>query len=597
VDRDLESVCLKCLEKGPDRRYRSAEALVEDLERWLSGRPVQARPVGRAGRALRWCRRNPMIAGLIAAVGMLALALVVGLLASTWYVWGARERSEAAYRAEAEQRRRAEERTRLARKAVDEMYTQVAEKWLASQPGMQQQQREFLEKALAFYEGFAREEGDDPAVRREAAKAQLRVGVIRHRLGRHAQAEQALGQAIARLERLAEESPDDPGPRSDLFGARENLGYVLSETGRVRDAERCRRQGLAVIERLAADYPADVDYRDALARQCFSLGQALLFLGEFTKAEAAYRRGVAVAEGLVRDFPREPRGRHDLGAGYGFLAGLLQNAGRLRDAEDARRKALGVATRLAADHPREVDYRQEVVFSRQALGVVLLDAGKASEAEECFIQALAAEEKLAKEYPDLLRYRHVLAQLHAQLGHCYQAAGRRGEAGKAFRTALQMNERLAAAAPAHAGYPAQVAWLLATCPDPGLRDPRRAVEWARKAVAREPANAMLSRTLGVALYRAGDWKGAVAALETTAGTRHRSFLDGWFFLAMARWQLGDKEGARREYGRAARWADECRLRHEELLRFRAEAEAVLGIKDAPVPGGKEVPGPKQDGTP
>jgi WD40 repeat protein/predicted Ser/Thr protein kinase len=76
VDRDLETVALKCLAKEPARRYPSAEALAEDLERWLRGEPIAARRVGRLARAARWCRRNPALAALTAAVVVLVLGLV-----------------------------------------------------------------------------------------------------------------------------------------------------------------------------------------------------------------------------------------------------------------------------------------------------------------------------------------------------------------------------------------------------------------------------------------------------------------------------------------------------------------------------------------
>jgi serine/threonine protein kinase len=81
VDRDIETVCLKCLEKEPERRYRSAEALAEDLERWLRGEPIQARPASVRERAFKWAQRHPL-----RAVGIAALALVtlIGFAGITW---------------------------------------------------------------------------------------------------------------------------------------------------------------------------------------------------------------------------------------------------------------------------------------------------------------------------------------------------------------------------------------------------------------------------------------------------------------------------------------------------------------------------------
>jgi serine/threonine-protein kinase len=84
VPRDLETVCLKCLQKDPRRRYASAGELADDLDRWLAGRAILARPVGPAARALKWARRYPERAGLV-AIGTALLLAAAG--AALWQRW------------------------------------------------------------------------------------------------------------------------------------------------------------------------------------------------------------------------------------------------------------------------------------------------------------------------------------------------------------------------------------------------------------------------------------------------------------------------------------------------------------------------------
>jgi hypothetical protein len=79
LDRDLETVCARCLERDPKARYQSAGDLAADLERWLDGRPIIARPVSPPARIWRWSRRNPKLVGA-ATAGLLLGAAAVWLL-------------------------------------------------------------------------------------------------------------------------------------------------------------------------------------------------------------------------------------------------------------------------------------------------------------------------------------------------------------------------------------------------------------------------------------------------------------------------------------------------------------------------------------
>jgi len=111
IPRDLETICLKCLEKEPRRRYGSAEALADDLDRWLAGKPIQARQTPAWERVVKWSRRRPAAAALLAVSAAAALLLLVGLFLSNASIRAEqeltnqaliREQNEAKERAKAE---------------------------------------------------------------------------------------------------------------------------------------------------------------------------------------------------------------------------------------------------------------------------------------------------------------------------------------------------------------------------------------------------------------------------------------------------------------------------------------------------------------
>src|SRR5262249_42393860 len=96
VPPDLETICLKCLQKAPGKRYASAAALAADLRSWHEGRPILARRTTTTERLWRWCQRNPALSTLSAAVVLLVLTVAIGSPIALWQMWANLKRAEIA---------------------------------------------------------------------------------------------------------------------------------------------------------------------------------------------------------------------------------------------------------------------------------------------------------------------------------------------------------------------------------------------------------------------------------------------------------------------------------------------------------------------
>ena len=153
IDSDLETIALKCLEKEPAKRYDSAAALADELNRWQRGEPITARPAGRAERAWRWCQRNSVVAGLIAAVVFLLVG--VGIVAGIG-AWRASLNAEPANRAaglERVARLQAEANAAANKRLIGEQFV--------AQGGQRLDAADVSGALLCFTEALRRD-GDDP---------------------------------------------------------------------------------------------------------------------------------------------------------------------------------------------------------------------------------------------------------------------------------------------------------------------------------------------------------------------------------------------------------------------------------------------------
>jgi tetratricopeptide (TPR) repeat protein len=209
------------------------------------------------------------------------------------------------------------------------------------------------------------------------------------------------------------------------------------------------------------------------------------------------------------------------------------------------------------------------------LGTLLLRKSKLADAEKAL---MAAHELLKKELaknPNMPSFERTHAQVLRDLGFVQAATARYSLADKSYRQSLALwaNDPVAMN---------NLAWLLATCPDAQLRNPKKAVELVTRALAFAPNPSggwnpkNWWNTLGVAHYQAGNWQKAKEALTTSVKLNSGGGPADWYFLAMTCQQLGAEKDARMWFERAQDWMKAAQTKDEELQRFQEEAAKVLG---------------------
>ncbi len=495
VPRDLETIVRKATEREPSHRYATAAAMAEDLHRFLDDRPIMARPIGELEKLWRWCRRNPLPAGLAAAF---VTALAVGAAGSAYYAL--REgRANAELSVTNAELTRANERVRtrydLAVEAIKTFHTGVTGDFLLKEPQFRRQRDGLLKSAADFYEKLGRmlEGESDPASRRALLESNYELAELTGQVGRKEDA-LAAHRAVLALGRRwrpawrrkprrrwtsAGASPPSPGcsrrrgrwtRRRRRTGGRSRCsrsrrvptrrrgrrwrpvgrGWASSCPARAGTTRRSTAYKLARSDQevLAAAAGSTDEARRDLADTLFYLGKLLSDTGQIGEAIAELRAALAINEKLAADHPAVTEFQSRRARNHNGLAILLEKTGRPGEAEAEYRAAIAIQEKLAADHPAVAEFRLRLEISHANLSILMKDAGRLEEAEAAQLAARAICKTLAADHPTVTEFQRRLATSHNDLGILLLETGRPGEAEAEYRAAIAIHEKLAADHPA-----------------------------------------------------------------------------------------------------------------------------------------------------
>jgi serine/threonine protein kinase/tetratricopeptide (TPR) repeat protein len=435
LPRDLETVCLKCLEKEAAKRYPSAADLADDLRRFLECRPVVARPVGRAGRLWRWSRRNP----IVAALSGLLLLVVLGSLVGLTFLWrqadaqrtlavAEQRRSERlaadALRSQSlaqEQRRNAQAeaaRANQTARVLIDMFESSDPLGLNGIPlmrartGQTLKVRELLDRGA---ERVTRALNQEP---RTQAKLLATLGSVYCTLGMTEKAEPLLKRALALHRRLL------PKDHPDLAATLHTLGWLHHQKGNYSRAERLYRGALAIRRRHAGTDPL------ALSSTLFNLGWLLADMENFAAAEKRFKEVIDLRRRKLGDNHR------DVAVARGGLAATYIAQGNFPAALPPYLKAMATLRRVEGTRglAESIDYFQRGMLARELppWARELGGLGKTNEPERCLKKSLALAQKVLGD-----RHPYVALVLY-ELARTLERANKKNEAEQCYRGSLRI---------------------------------------------------------------------------------------------------------------------------------------------------------------
>jgi tetratricopeptide (TPR) repeat protein len=298
--------------------------------------------------------------------------------------------------------------------------------------------------------------------------------------------------------------------------------------------------------------------------------QARFYLatGRLAQAEEAIRQALDVHENMISGGHLKVTVERYKARSLACLGSILAASGRMTEGEEAYRNAIKLMERSVEESPSSGSRRAELAQTLVGLANFFRESGNQSRFEEIRRQAVSQYEKLKEDFPENSNYRFDLVRGYLALAELLSEFGRQTEADDYFRKALKVD-------PDDAGINNALAWFQVKTPESHFRDAALAVRLAKKATEARSPNGSYHNTLGVALYRSGDDRAAIAELEVAMRLRNGGDGYDWFFLAMAHSRLGEIDRAKTWFDRAVQWTDSNNPRNSQLRGFRVEAEAML----------------------
>ena len=562
AEPELVSLCRQCLAFEPGDRPRDAGEVAQAVARLRSAAEERARTAEREKAAAdarseeQWRKRQWQFA----AAGVVVVALVGGMMGLGAYL-RAQAQANADLEAKNSDLAAANEREKQAKETAETRETEIRavlefvenKVFAAARPEGQEgglghdvPLHKAIDSAVQFVDkSFT----DQPLIE---ARLRLTLGRSFLALGEYRKAAEQYDAARAiYLPRLG---PDHPDTLRSLDGLALSYLYL----GQYADALKLCEETLPRLK--TALGPDHVDTLRSMRNSAWSYDA----LGRFADAVKVHDEALPLHKAKLGPDHRDTLTcMSNLGVTYSNL-GRHADALKLRQETLARQQAT-----LGPDHP-------DTLMSMLNLANTYSNLGRDAEALKLVAETLAIQKvKLPPDHPNTLTSMMAVAI-------CTAATGRYADALKLFEETLARQQ--AKYGPDHPGTAWTtnfLAWTLAIASDAKFRDPPRAVELAEKAVKAQPNNPDFRGTLGTARYRTRDWKGAIADLEKAVGIRGPNNPNGsqdGFFLAMAHWQLGEKDKARQWFDKSVQWMDKTTPENSELRRFRAEAAELLGVE-------------------